>query len=188
MSLKHSNMGMIVFALAMVFSASVSAHSSADSFIMLNGSVVRCSDLQKQNDFINQKYARVELDKNSYSALDHTADVKVSIVSCNNGAWEIDRTPFSHSYIAYNGERVDVSYSDYELLVVDIEGDSSITHRSSLDLSKGVVVVSKILATSAGHSPQKELIVTAAKTVTTASGYLDTKRVSFGSFRLTFEN
>ncbi|WP_374075370.1 hypothetical protein [Bdellovibrio bacteriovorus] len=150
---------------------------------VLDGSVAYCN---AQSSFTGgQKFVRVELVNEKATQQNQDATLKVSLVKCDKGQWVADRLPTSEKYVAPNGMQIEVTYSNYQMLLVNKSYE--VLLETSLDqLNQGGVQQDYSVAIAKEkETPQDvELLIRAIKHVKAENGYEFSELMTFGGFRI----
>ncbi|WP_413612326.1 hypothetical protein [Bdellovibrio sp. HCB-110] len=150
---------------------------------LLDGSVAYCNsqmDISK-----GEKFVGLELIKSASANQNENPTLKISLLKCENGNWVQDQFPNVEKYVAPNGMKVEVTYSRYQMLLVNNEG--KIILETSLDQfnrNQSSESHSLSLANEKGTLQEVDLIIRALKTVKAENGYEYSEPTVFGGFRI----
>lgn len=166
------------------FTQNAMAESKAKVFKTFDGAAVHCSRSIKSTPLAGSKNIMVELVGEKPSVLNHEASLKVTLVKCNGSQWTLDQNPSLETYIMENGIKVEVRYSDFEVLLVS--KDFKVLSQQSLTSlgAAGVEQISSLLNKNQENPQDIEVIVRAIKSVKTSNGFASKEMENFGSFRL----
>lgn len=160
------------------------AASKAKVFKTLDGAVTRCGVENSVERSLGSKNVLVELASETASQKNHSTTLKVSLVKCSGSKWALDQDPTTESFMAANGESVEIKFSDFEVMIVD--KDYNVVARESLNsiAASGEELISVAIAKNSENPQDLEVIVQAKKSLKTTSGYSSESLERFGSFRL----
>ncbi|MEN0057282.1 MAG: hypothetical protein AAGB31_00480 [Bdellovibrio sp.] len=177
---------LIVFAaLTCLTAQNAMADSQARLVKLQDGQVSRCNDATDKLQVPGAKNVLVELIQQDSTARTHNTTLKISAVTCTDAHWMIDENPTVEKYTAENGEKVEVIYSDYEVLVEDNDARSRKAAVALKDLEKnGTENISMEFAKDQRSLQNLEVIVRAKKTVRASGEVISESAQTFGSFAL----
>ncbi|MGZ3771584.1 MAG: hypothetical protein ACXVCR_17410 [Bdellovibrio sp.] len=153
----------------------------------LDGSVVYCDKDAEQSTF-GSKQIYVQVVGANKTDKSHEPSLKISVVKCQNSKWVVDSKPSAESYIAPNGAKVAVRYSEYEVLI--LSNDEKVLAQMPLNelASAGVQTLTTSMDKSKDSTQSFEVLVRANRTIKSSDGYNSTDLVTFGTFRIQFKN
>ncbi|WP_413943367.1 hypothetical protein [Bdellovibrio sp. HCB-162] len=170
------------FVVLMGLFAGTAAQAEVQVYKVLDGSVAYCNS---KSNYSGQKVIRVELLNESATEQNQDATIKVSVVKCQDSQWVVDQLPTSESYVAPNGLKVEVTFDNYEMLLVNKKYE--VLLETSLEqLNKGQAQQDYSMAiVKEKETPQDvELLIRARKTVKAENGYEYSEVIMFGGFRV----
>ncbi|WP_413587031.1 hypothetical protein [Bdellovibrio sp. HCB274] len=147
---------------------------------VLDGSVAYCNSTASNN---KGKFVAISLITESSSPADQDVTLRVAMVQCKNGRWVGDSQPSLDKYTAPNGVKVETSYSNYELLIVD-KNYRILLQAPLQDLNAGSYQDQSVTLNKADLPQAYELIVRSQRSVKAANGVRYSERINFGTFRL----
>ncbi|MEK2645829.1 hypothetical protein [Bdellovibrio sp. BCCA] len=159
------------------------AHAEVQTEKLLDGLAVYCN--AQATPVPGNKAIKVELVSEKSTEENNEATLKVSVVKCEDSKWVADHLPNSESYVAPNGLKVNVTYSNYELIFVNSRYE--VILRTSLEqLNTGVDQqdYSMSVAKANEDTHELEVFVQATKTVKVENGYQYSEPTRFGGFRI----
>lgn len=164
-----------------------SAQAGVSIVKAFDGNVAYCN----QETRLKGKVIQVEMTNVVSSDSQDDATMTVSLVKCENGSWVKDTQPSVENYTAPNGEDVKVTYSNYELLIVnknyDIVLQTELSHLNTVNNTQSAQF-SLVRTRDAGQI--FEASIRAIKHVEASGGQKFSEVINFGVFnvRLTDAN
>lgn len=150
---------------------------------LLDGSVAYCNAQTKYND--GQKVIQVQLTSEKATQKNQDATLKISLVKCENSQWVQDQFPTSEKYIAPNGMKVEVTYSNYRMLLVNSKYEVVLeTFLEQLNQGFSHQEHSVVVAKEKQTPQDLELLIQTVKTVKAENGYEFSELMTFGGFRI----
>lgn len=177
-----------VFGLVLSLGFSFVAQAETQVFKMMDGQVAVCS-LEKDNivNSVSSKVISISMEKDSSTTEEAQPLVKISMVRCDNGIWVSDLNPSKENY-TINGIDVEVSYHDFEMILVDANGN--LVLKTMLDNlgPSSVQEHSFSIVKNKSKVQDLEMFVRAIKSVKGSNGYEFQEQISFGGFRVRLNN
>lgn len=166
-----------------VLLASSTVFANVQVFKILDGSAAYC-DSTRETQAPQQKVLRLQMLNERGTEDTQDATLSVSLVKCSGGQWTLDTTPGLEKFTAPNGAQVEITYSDYELLLVNKNYD--ILLQTKLDyLTTSAVENQSLSVTRTREIPQDlEVIIRARKHVKASNGIEYSETLAFGGFRV----
>lgn len=170
--------------LAALLGTQLASAETARLYKTFDGSVVRCQGNQKSNSSLGNKAIQVELISATDSQKDLDASLKVSVVRCEDSRWVMDTNPSRENYVADNNVAVELTYSNYEALVVD-KNYQVVSVLNLADVETLSAQTQSLSVNKTSENPQDfEVIVRATVEVRASNGYYQKEIRNFGSYRL----
>lgn len=167
---------------AILLAGSVS-QADVQVFKVLDGRSVYC-DSSREASAQNEKVIQLSLIEERNSQDNQDTTLRVSLVKCQNNEWTEDLSPASETYIAPNGMKVEVQYTDFELLLVN--KNYEVLLQTSLDhLNRGGFQDRTLSFSRSRDLPQDlDLLIRGRKHVKAEDGYSYSESFTFGGFRV----
>lgn len=176
---------MVRFALTAltVLSLTQMAHADVQIFKILDGSVAYC-DSSRTNVRPNDKVVGLSMIDERSSEDSQETTLRVSMMKCAGGVWMNDEQPSYEKYTAPNGAVVEVTYDNYELLLVNKNYD--ILLQTELEhLNRSSIHDQSVSIVKTRQSPQDlEVLIRVRKHVKADNGVEFSETVTFGGFRV----
>lgn len=168
---------MITFAALVLslFSAfNISTASAAEVRKVFDGSAAYCPPKETHSPIVPETALRAVVDGN---------DLEITLNVCNNGQWELDSNLPIHRYTAPNGDKVELHFENFRLVVQTLDWSQTkfISLSNFSSSAKARLAISDVEFVAA---PALDLSLTAVRTTTTASGHTFKEDVTWGALRL----
>ncbi|MFV8249036.1 hypothetical protein [Bdellovibrio bacteriovorus] len=176
-------MARLVFSVLSMLLAAGAAHADITLNKVIDGSVAYC-DSSRGTPEAKAKVVQLSLINASSSDEEQQTTLRVAMVKCQNAQWVLDSAPTHESYVAPNGANVEVTYSNYEMLLVNKY--SEVLLQTSLEhLNQGAVQEQSVSFFKTREVPQDvDVIIRTRKHVKADNGIEYSETVTFGSFRI----
>lgn len=150
---------------------------------VLDGSTAYC-DGSRMAPAAQEKVVQLSLVSASANDDQQQTTLRVSLVKCLNSQWQLDTDPTRESFIAPNGAKVEITYSNYEMLLVNSSYD--VLLQTKLEhLNNSSVQEQSVSFFKTREIPQDvEVIIRTRKHVKTDTGVEYSEPVNFGTFRI----
>lgn len=183
-------MKLALSSLVLGLALTATAQADVQIFKILDGSVATCSASKETTSqrIAGSKILSISLEQDLSSADQAEPVLKLALVRCgDNGAWELDTNPSSEKY-SLNGIDVEVSYSNFEMLLLD--DAYNVVLQTKLDYlgQANSEVQSLKIVKSKQKTQDLQLIIRTKKTVKASNGYQFSDTVTFGGFRVRLNN
>ncbi|WP_374027582.1 hypothetical protein ACES2J_15510 [Bdellovibrio bacteriovorus] len=176
-------MARLIFSVLSMILAAGAANADITLNKVIDGSVAYC-DSTRGIPAPTAKVVQLSLISSSSSEEEQETTLRVSLVKCQDSQWVLDSAPTRESYVAPNGVKVEITYSNYEMLLANKNSD--VLLQTDLEhLNQGAVQERSVFFYKTREVPQDvDVIIRTRKNVKADNGVEYSESVTFGSFRI----
>lgn len=164
----------LTVALTLVSTLNMSTAEATEVRKVFDGTAAYCPPKETLNPIVPETAVRAVVDGQ---------ELEITLNVCNNGQWELDSDLPVHRYTAPNGDKVELHFENFRLVVQTLDWSQtkflSLPNFSGSAKARLAISDVEFVAASA-----LDLSLTAVRTTTTASGHSFKEDVSWGALRL----
>lgn len=161
-------------ALTLVSALNISAAEATEVRKVFDGTAAYCPPKEAHTPIVPETALRAVVDGQ---------ELEITLNVCKNGQWELDSGLPVYRYTAPNGDKVELHFENFRLVVQTLDWSQTkfISLSNFSSSAKARLAISDVEFVAA---PALDLSLTAVRTTTTASGHTFKEDVTWGALRL----